>query len=175
MGGGGVAARTDRAHRATYRAARPSGFPQLIALSLVIASAAYGCEPALWSGNDHRAIYASTLEALGEAVGTDALVIDPAPTFLVEDETGVFRMGDRNRFGDPALSGAIEDLPETEPCRVEAPDEGCSAENRRFAVVSEALPGYGGTPRSSRPTSTWTPGPWGTVSCGSGGDTAGGA
>ena len=94
-----------------------------------------------WTEGEVALIYGTALAALQqEAAHPDTLFVDPRPRFLVHDRPRRFRMGDFNRYGDPALSAALLQDTMVSACRV-PPMMGCSrADHKAFATVSEVLP-----------------------------------
>jgi len=123
---------------------RPGTLPSArcwVLVGLLCSLVACGDQERVWSEPDTRMIYEATFVALQEVLDEpDDLFIDPRPRFLVEEEEGVFRMGDFNRYGDPTLTQAIRDVPSAASCEID-PDRGCSrVSHLRFIEISEIMP-----------------------------------
>jgi hypothetical protein len=86
-------------------------------------------------------LYAEVLHALHHEAGQpDTLFLDRRPRLLVHEEPLRVRMGEFNRYGDPALSAAIDQGPAYSPCELEPLGSCRRAAHPTVAVVSEYLP-----------------------------------
>lgn len=94
-----------------------------------------------WTEGEIALLYGTALAALQqEAAHPDTLFVDPRPRFLVPDGPRRFRMGDFNRYGDPALSAALLQDTLVSACRVPPMMDCHRADHRAFATVSEVVP-----------------------------------
>lgn len=110
----------------------------LIAAALISATTACAGKRPAWTDSDYFRIYRASLEFLRQNVGVDTLYMDPRPRFLLQ-EGGSERMTDFNRYGDPAISAAIDANPLLFSCQPD-PDIGCSVTTHpRIATVSEIV------------------------------------
>lgn len=114
-----------------------------VLLLLCSMSSAWACgtEALEWTEEEVASIYGIALRTIHQEVGRgDTLFMDVRPRFLVPDRVATIRMGAFNRYGDPALSSAIDNDSIAAACRV-GPDGGCDpTAHEAFGSVSEVLP-----------------------------------